>query len=140
MEVQPLVQASVERPRRTEPRFVAPLNGANTICTNKCRPGQTLEMEREQLSRASPHNNILYICPNAKVIRINERNHYDGDLQKHRATCAKGFPGCRDEACQLGEIFQLSFAAAHRQRATYINPLVQNGSGLLDEHELWLHD
>ena len=93
MEVQPLVQASVERPRRTEPRCVAPLNGANTICTNKCRPGQTLEMEREQLSRASPHNNILYICPNAKVIRINERNHYDGDLQKHRAThVQKAFP------------------------------------------------
>ena len=72
---------------------MAPLNGANTICTNKCRPGQTLEMERKQLSRASPHNNILHICPNAKVIRINERNHYDGDLQNHRATqVQKAFP------------------------------------------------
>ena len=81
------------RPRKKEPRFMAPQNGANTICTNNCRPGRTLEMEREQLGRASLHNNILYICPNAKVIRINERNHYDGDLQKHRAThVQKAFP------------------------------------------------
>ena len=110
MEVQPLVRASIERPRRTEPKCVAPLNGANTICTNKCRPEQTLEMEREQLSNASLHNNILYICPDATFIGINERKHCDGDLQKHRATHVQ-------KACPS-------------TRATCSNSLMQNSSGI----------
>ena len=61
MEVQPLVRASVENLEDlSQDMYVAPLNGANTICTNECRPGQTLDMQREQLSRSSLHNNIIY--------------------------------------------------------------------------------
>ena len=61
MEVQPLVRASVENLEDLrQDMYVAPLNGANTICTNECRPGQTLDMQREQLSRSSLHNNIIY--------------------------------------------------------------------------------
>ena len=64
MEVQPLVRASVENLEDlSQDMYVAPLNGANTICTNECRPGQTLEMEREQLSRSSLHNNIIVRWP-----------------------------------------------------------------------------
>ena len=45
MEVQPLVRASVENLEDLrQDVHTAPLKGANTKCTNECRPGQTLEM------------------------------------------------------------------------------------------------
>ena len=64
MEVQPWVRASIANLEDLKQDVhVAPLKGANTICTNECRPGQTLEMEREQLSRSSLHNNIIVRWP-----------------------------------------------------------------------------
>ena len=46
MKVQPWVRASVEDLEDLrQDVHMAPLNGADTICTNECGPGRTLEME-----------------------------------------------------------------------------------------------
>ena len=46
MKVQPWVRASVEDLEDLrQDVHMAPLNSANTICTNECGPGRTLEME-----------------------------------------------------------------------------------------------
>ena len=93
MEVQPLVRASVENladlSQDTWPRCM--------VQTPYVRMNAGLDKHwrwRGSSSRVQVYTTTSYIdFPNAKVMRINERNHYDWDLLKHRATqLQKVFP------------------------------------------------